>query len=214
MATAIAAMAAIAAGDQFKAGYPSVQYALFSNAGSGNVNYDVVIATTYGLTYTTAPLAHAATWIWAVRAENAYGREQNIDAVAEFELNSAGADISDSPPGPTGLRACPIKAAALRVEWTAQPVAGPSAPLGYHIYLNPSPALSYALPTATVLAGTVLPGGSFSVDVPGLLNGVQYLIGVRAYNAVAEEANTNTVTATPDSEGPSQVTGLSAVATV
>ena len=44
--------------------------------------------------------------------------------------------------------------------------------------------------------------GTFVADLSGLANGTTYTIGVRAYNATAEEPNTTTVTCTADSTGP------------
>ena len=42
------------------------------------------------------------------------------------------------------------------------------------------------------------------------MNAIAYTIGVRAYNATAEESNTTTVTVIADSVGPSPVTSLTA----
>ena len=46
------------------------------------------------------------------------------------------------------------------------------------------------------------------------MDGVTYVIGVRAYNATAEEPNTMTVTVTADATGPEPVDSLTAVAAV
>ena len=47
----------------------------------------------------------------------------------------------------------------------------------------------------------------------GFTDGTTYTIGVRAYNATAEEMNTNAVTVTAIATGPAQVDGLVGVAT-
>jgi hypothetical protein len=54
--------------------------------------------------------------------------------------------------------------------------------------------------------------GSFVTDLPGLINGTVYTIGVRAYNGTAEEPNTVTVNCTADATGPAAVASLTAVA--
>ena len=141
-----------------------------------------------------------------------WGEEQNLDCQVTFTLSAGGVDITNVPPPPSGLRAFPLAGGALRIEWTYPPTVGAMAPTGFNVYLNPG-TLSYTAPTAVVAAGAVLPGGSYVANVPGLADGVTYIVGVRAYNATGEETNTATVTATADAIGPTAVTGLSAVAT-
>ena len=54
---------------------------------------------------------------------------------------------------------------------------------------------------------------SFVANLSGFANGVTYTIGVRAYNATAEESNTSTVNVTADNVGPTAVVGLIGIAT-
>ena len=214
VSTSPATLAAMAGGDVFRAGWPNISYNIYANTGLGDpINFSTPIATTALLTYTTGPLTYPGTWSFDVRAFNVWGEEQNLDCQVTFTLNAAGIDISNVPPPPSGLRAFPLAGGAIRVEWTYPPTTGAMAPTGFHVYLNPG-VLSYTAATATVLVGTVLPGGSYVANVPGLTNATTYTIGVRAYNATGEETNTATVTATANSVGPTAVTGLSATATV
>jgi hypothetical protein len=72
---------------------------------------------------------------------------------------------------------------------------------------------AYGTPAATVLyASSVM--GSWVCNLAGLTDDTVYTIGVRAYNAASEEANTNTVSATADRTGPAAVDSLTATATV
>jgi hypothetical protein len=70
----------------------------------------------------------------------------------------------------------------------------------------------YSVPVATVLPGSRILN-SYACDIPGLLDGVAYTVGVRAFNATAEETNTITVSVVPVSVGPSAVESLTAIAT-
>jgi len=55
---------------------------------------------------------------------------------------------------------------------------------------------------------------TFVANIPALTSGTTYAVGVRAFNASAEEANTNVVNVTADSIGPAAVDSLTATATV
>jgi hypothetical protein len=71
----------------------------------------------------------------------------------------------------------------------------------------------YGVPAATVLYSARIVN-SFVCNLAGLADGTTYTIGVRAYNAIAEERNTNTVNVTADASGPAAVDSLTATATV
>jgi hypothetical protein len=79
-----------------------------------------------------------------------------------------------------------------------------------------SPAIGggyvYPTPVATVSYSSGR-FGTFACNLPGLINGQSYVIAVRAFNSIAEETNTNTVTVTADAVGPSAVSSLTATAT-
>jgi hypothetical protein len=86
------------------------EYHVYSNAGSGPINYSTPIATVLGLTWTFPPLAYPDDWWFGVRAFNSYGEEQNLDCVVELILDATGHDITNRPLPPTGLRAFATKA--------------------------------------------------------------------------------------------------------
>jgi hypothetical protein len=191
-----------------------VNYHIYSNNGLGGaIDYDSPIDTTASLTYTTGPLAFPGSWTFGVRAFYVGPglEEQNVDAVVTILLDAAGKDITNQPSPPVGLRAFPIAAGSIRVEWTYPPAVGAKIPTGFHVYLGTG-TLSYTTPVATVLFGTAI-ANSYVYNSAALSNGVTYTIGVRAFNVTAEESNTNTVTATAVTVGPTAVVSLTAIAT-
>jgi hypothetical protein len=81
---------------------------------------------------------------------------------------------------------------------------------GYHIYFGTGGTPNYASPVATVLFAAAT-ANTFATNLPGLTDGTTYTIGVRAYIATAEEANTNTVTVTADAVNITVISARSAV---
>jgi hypothetical protein len=176
------------------------------------IDYSAPIATVYGLTWTSPPLSYPDTWLFGVRAFNAYGEEKNLDAYVKIILDPTGADITNRPNPPTGLRALATAGGGVRVEWIYSPTTGPMAPTGFHVYIGTGTMPGYGAAAATVgFNSRVL--NSFVANLAGLSNGVTYAIGVRAFNAVAEEPNTNVVRVTADATGPAPVDGLTVTAT-
>ncbi len=70
----------------------------------------------------------------------------------------------------------------------------------------------YSVPAATVTYNLGYLN-CFTCDLSGFMNGTTYTIGVRSYNAAAEETNTNAISVTAISVGPTAVAGLVAIAT-
>ncbi len=102
--------------------------------------------------------------------------------------------------------------ASVKVEWFYPPTFGARRPTGFHIYIGAG------VPDYTTVAATVAYSAgfanSFQTTLANLVDGITYTIGVRAFNLVAEETNTATVTVTADSTGPLPVTTLTATAVV
>jgi hypothetical protein len=194
-------------------GVPSggfTKYHVYSNGGSGPINYATPVATVTGLSWTSSALAYPADWWFGVRAFNACGEEQNLDCAVELILDAAGHDITNRPPAPTGLRAFALAGGTIRVEWSYPTVRGPKTPTGFHVYIGIG-APNYATPAATVLFSIGI-AGSFVSNLTSLTDETTYTIGVRAFNAVAEEPNTVTVSATAEAVGPAAVDALVGVA--
>jgi len=130
---------------------------------------------------------------------------------------SAGlADLTAVPGAPAGLSAVATAGGGAHVTWS-YPLGRGVQPTGFHVYQG-TPAVSYAAPVATVLAGPgALPyaaGGAglvrYRADLAGLADGVSYQIAVRAYNALGEETNVVVVTVVGNATPPADVTNLTA----
>jgi hypothetical protein len=208
-----AVLAAVEQGDIFRGGYAPIIYHVYANTGRGDpINYLSAIAATAALTYTTSALAYPGTWSFGVRASNAYGEEQNLDCAVTIILDATGHDITNRPLPPTGLRAFARAGGAVRVEWAYPPTRGPRAPVGFHVYYGSSGFPDYTTVEATTLFNTGI-ANTFVANLASLADGTTYTIGVRAYNATAEENNTTTVSVTADATGPAAVDDLVGVAT-
>ena len=213
-AAAATAMTTTETGDTFLGGLERVAYHVYANTGAGDpINYSLAIDTTSGLTYTASPLSYPGTWSFGVRAFYVISglEEQNLDCCVTIILDANGDDVTNRPPPTTVLRAFPLAGGAIRAEWIYPPTYGPKTPTGFHVYTGVG-ALSYATPTATVAWGTGI-ANSFVTNMTGFTDGTTYTVGVRAFNATAEETNTNTVTVTAIATGPAPVDGLVGFAT-
>jgi hypothetical protein len=212
--TAHATIADTTAGDTFAGGHQGVAYAIFTNAGSGPINYASSVATTAALTWTSGPLTFPDTWMFAVRAFWVLGglEEQNLDCEVTVILSATGQDISNVPAAPLALRAFPTIAGGIRVEWFYPPTYGAKTPIGFNVYLGTGLTPNYGVVAATVLYSSAI-GSNLVANIPGLTGGDLYQVGVRAYNATGVEQNTNTVSVTPISTGPLPVQSLVGTAT-
>jgi hypothetical protein len=111
------------------------------------------------------------------------------------------------------LTATPTAGGGAHVAWQYSPAGQSAAPTGFHVYVNAGspPACTPDSQAATVPYGA---GRAFYADLSGLTDGTTYYVIVRAYNATAEEPNTNAATVTADATGPLPVRSLVATASV
>jgi hypothetical protein len=192
----------------------ATEYHVYSNTGTGDpIDYSSAVDTTATLTYTTSALSCPGTWSFGARAFDTVSglEEQNLDCAVTIVLDATGNDITNRPAPPSGLRAFALAGGSIRVEWFYPQTSGPRTPAGFHIYTGVG-ELSYATPPTTVLYSQGI-ANSYVANLTGFTGGTTYTIGVRAYNATAEEMNTNAVTLTAIATGPAQVDGLVVVAT-
>jgi hypothetical protein len=181
----------------------TVTYHVYANDGLGGpVDYSTPIGTTAGLEFATDPIPPGSDFTFAVRAEDNGLEEANVDCRVRIVTDSVGADVSGRPKAPVALTVERRAGGDIRVRWLAPP-SGPS-PTGYRVYVG-TPSIGYASPAADV--------ATTSADLTGLSDGVTYEIGVRAYNAAAEEPNATTVLVTADAMPPSAVDSLTILAT-
>ncbi len=158
-------------------------------------------------------LAFPGTWRFGVRAFDSGGEEENLDCAITLILDASGNDISLRPAAPIGLRAFATAGGGIRVEWAYNTINPAVVPTGFHVYTGTTGTPNYSIVRATVSFAASI-AGTFVANLAGLSNGTTYTIGCRAYNAVTEEPNTNTVNCTADSTGPSAVVSLTATAIV
>jgi hypothetical protein len=219
-----AVMAAVERHDSLIGGSSQTEYHIYSNtngsfptgyATAGPIDYSTPIATTGLLTWTSSPLAFPGTWRFGVRAFDTLTmlEEENLDAAVTIILDAAGIDITNRPKAPTALRAFPRAGGTIRVEWAYNTINPAPVPTGFHVYKGTTGPPNYGVVAATVSFQAAV-AGAFMVDLPGLVNGTVYTIGVRAFNSTAEEPNTVTVNCTADSTGPTAVVSLTATAIV
>jgi len=196
------------------AGAEAVWYHVYANTGAGDpINYLSPVATIDGLDWASVALSYPGDWRFGVRAfyYPAGLEEQNLDCEVELILDSNGNDITNRPAPPTGLRAIAAAGGNLKAEWGYKPpLITAQTPTGFQVYIGVG-SLSYTSPAMTVSYSSGI-ADTFAALLTGLTNGTTYTIGVRAYNATAEEPNTVTVTCTSDATGPSAVESLVGIA--
>ena len=195
-------------------------YSIYANTGAGDpIAYNTAVNTTTTTTWTSSALSYPGTWSFGVRASNAYGEEQNLDCAVTVFLSASGADITRMPPAPTDLKAYAVAGGGIRVEWHYAFPPASRRPSGFHIYQGGHGFIrllesGYRRLLETHITTVAYTGLThYAVTIPGLADGTSYSFTVRAYNAVAEEPNTVTVTATADATGPTAIDGLTITAT-
>src|SRR6185312_8953875 len=145
-------------------------------------SYSQVYSSTSALTFNDSGLASCTSYYYRVRNKNGNGVPTAYDAVkTAFTLGAA-------PSPPDALVAQALNGDLVSLSWLASPTAGIT---GYHLYASTG-VLSYAVPYATIAAGTT------GYVTPALSTGTVYRFGLRAYACGVEEANTNVIaSATP-----------------
>jgi hypothetical protein len=189
-------------------------YHVYANTGIGDpIKYASPVATAWGTTWASPPLSGAGTWQYDVRAFDSLTglEEQNIDSVT-INVDAGGNDVTNTPASPVSLSVLARAGGSIRVDWAYPRIAAGAAPTGFHVYLGSGGSPDYTHPVATVVAGSALLG-QYTTLLKGLKNGITYKVGVRAFNAVAEEQNTFTTSVVAVSIGPAAVVGLTGVAT-
>ena len=186
----------------------AVVYDVFWNAGAADapIDYSTPLASGLtALTFSTRALARSSTYLFGVRARDTITglSESNVDAVVKVVIDANGNDVSAQPLPAHHLTALPLAAGKLQIEW-AYPYRQPNPkPKGFRVYIGTGPAPDYSAPVATAsyLQGQLV----FRTTIGPLVGGQAYTIGVRAFTSAVEETNTDTISATPISQGPASV---------
>lgn len=176
-------------------------YNVYTNTGIGDhVSYLAPVFTTNLLFYTPPPLVGPCDWSFHVRAEDVetVEEEKNLDARLRIVIDANGTDITGRPSSPTKIAVFQVKGGVIRVQWMFVPRQGSSPPTKFNVYAG-TPLINYLAPVTNV---GYVGSGSYSATISGLTADLTYQFGVRAYNAVAEDPNTEVVSATIDGTGP------------
>jgi hypothetical protein len=186
-------------------------YRIYVNDGHGGpIDYATPVATVYSLTWTSPALDAPGSYKFGVRSFDASGlEEQNLDASARLDLDASGADVTRVPLAPLGVRALALAGGRVRVEWTSPTAERRRRPAGFRVYAQAGDLTDYTTPAA-VAPNTADLSGVHAVEIGPLVDGVEYAIGVRAYNASGEEKNTSSVRVGADAAPPSPVDSLRA----
>lgn len=170
----------------------AIQYNIYQNDGLGGpVDRSTPVATVSGLTWTTAALAAPGEYEWIVLAEDTVSGLESLDAEARASLilDATGADITGRPAPALGVSTLALAGGEAEVTWSypegwsALPI-----PTGFRVWITAGAVVNFAAaPSATVAFGA--PGGHYRAVVTGLVGGAAYAVGVRAYNAAADDGN-------------------------
>jgi hypothetical protein len=193
----------------------AIVYDVFAGSQDGGpVDYTTPLLSTGSLSATIAAVAPGSSQRFAVRArDTATGlSDGNTDANALVTIGN-GLDLSSAPPAPQALRVFAGPNGQATAEW-AYPFLT-AVTLGFRVYLwrADRPDLAFASVVAVVpfrrVTRTLF---TFRCGLAGLLDGVSYRVGVRAYNGHGEEQNTVEIGVTGKVLAPANVATLSAVA--
>lgn len=187
-------------------------YRVYANAGDGGpIDYSAPVATVDGLQWTTPPLTAPGEWRFGVRAFGSESglEESNVDAAVLIVVDANGADVTNRPAPPFGLRLRGEAGGRVVAEWSHPGGTRENAPTGFNVYVGPG-VPDYSEPAATT-PGKAL-HGAFSAVLDGLADG-EWAVAVRAFNATAEEDNADFVTVIVDGTPPDPVDDL-AVSTI
>lgn len=193
----------------------AIVYDVYSNGGIAGapVDYSTPIATVSTLSFTTYSLKRSSTYLFGVRArDTSTGLGEKNVTTLKVVIDANGNDVTNTPLPPQHVTAAPIVRGGLRIEWAFpwKKTSG-ARPTGFHVYAGTGAMPDYTAVLATVAYREGAP--YFRVNLVGLVGGQTYRIGVRAYNAAAEEKNTSFITAVPISQPPKSVSSLTLVGT-
>lgn len=192
----------------------ATSYNVYKNNGSsGPVDYTTVVANVSALTYTASALSFPSDTTFAIRATDGTNVETNVDARVRIVLDASGNDITGVPNSVGMISAIANASGSIRVDWVYRtPESGP-VPTGFDVWATLGTSVNYAAsPNATAVRSIGV--SRYSATITGLTGGTQYTIGVRAFNAVGTESNTNSATVFPVTTAPVTVDSLAATPTL
>lgn len=194
----------------------AIHYRVFANNGAGGpLDVATPVATvTSGTVWVISPTPAAGEdWTFLVRAyDTVTGLDDGgVEARVVISLSAGGTDLATAPAAIQGLGARAGSDGSAVVSWIFPTNAIGGAPTGFRVWATAGSTVNYgAAATATVayVAGQL----HYSTTLTGLTDGQAYAIGVRAYNATAEESSTLSASIVADDSPPSSPLSLAAVA--
>lgn len=190
----------------------AIQYHVYANDGAGGpVDTVTPVATVSGLSWLTPTLLPDSDWTWLIRAFDTVSglEEQNVVAKVRVKLDGSGNDVTAVPNPPRNLAARAKSGGTAVVDWAYVSAGQSGAPTGFRVWLTAGPTVNYAAaPAVTVPAVGNNPLRFYSAALSGLSDGVEYAIGVRAYNASGAETNTVAASVVGSSVPPADVQDL------
>lgn len=194
------------------------EYNIYSNGGSGFIDYATIVATVSDptVTWLSGAIVASGTYNYGVRAVDSSGKEElNTDKVVTVEI--IGPPITEQPivpNAPVGLVALAIEGAKIKLTWLYDPKNEGVEPDTFSIYYdNATGTVDYVTPLDTVLWAARTSQGkylSFEFTTGALVDTSTYIFGIRASASGDEEKNTVTATDTADSTAPAAATGFGA----
>jgi hypothetical protein len=183
------------------------------DSAGGAVDYTTPIGATAGLSFDVGVLPASTRTRFGVRAYDlATGlEERNTDAVVEIVIGAAQDDQTLRPSAPGNLTARAGASASIVVSWTFADTDPSTKPTGFRVYAGTGGTPDYTTPAATAAYSGV--GLGYRATLAGLVDGTEYTLAVRAYNAHGEEDNAATVAVTADGTPPLPVLSPTATAT-
>lgn len=196
------------------------KYRIYTNGGSGFVDYTTVVAEVSDptATWTSAAIATPGTYNYGVRAVDTGGKEErNTDRVVSIELvGTPPSEEPDLPNAPHGLEATAIAGAKVQLDWLYDQEYEEATPDTFNVYYdNGTGTVSYAAPLDTVAWSAGSASGryrAFTWLSGALTDGTTYKFVVRAEASGDEESNTVEVSATADSTTPAAPSSLTGAA--
>ena len=184
-------------------------YRIYSNGGSGAIDYTTPIDSTTGTSWTYDMTGLTGHYKFGIRAYDASALEElNMDVWQSIVVDSG--DLAMPPNAPSGLAGIAIADAKVRLSWRYNRTI-PQDQLGtcseFRVYYdNATGTMDYVTAIGTVS----LDGRFITFDTASLTGGLTYKFGVRSATADGvEENNTVTVSVEADSTPPSAPESLS-----
>lgn len=169
----------------------------------GAIDWSVLIATVTGATFPVTDLPAGATRQYGIRTyDDVTGLvELGMMARCTIARDAAGNDVSEPPGGPSGIRATPLAAGAVRVAWIYLGGGGRPDPDHFAVFVTAGTAVDFTA-TPTAMVAMIKNSRNYTLDIPGFIDGTSYVVGVRGILGNADDGNAMVATFEAAGTGP------------